>query len=425
MKKIILTMLIFLLVVSPPAFAYIDPATGSMLFSVFIGIITTLFFLLQNLWYKLQSLFSDKSLSKENIPFVIYSEGKKYDNLFLPILDEFEKREISVVFYTSSSDDIALKKNYKYVNCQYIGEGNKTFYKLAFLRADICLMTTPHLDVFQLRRSKYVKHYCHIPHAIGDFCGYKLYGIDYYDSILLTTEHNISIIREIEQKRKINKKELITVGSPQLDYMQTNIKKMELEQKEKFTVLFSPSWGESSVLSRFGDIILEQLSQMTDWNIIFRPHPQSYIAEKEKLDYLFKKYEKFQNIIFDKSPDNIHSLSQADIMISDFSSIVYEFSFLFNKPVVYMIQNMNFEVYDISTLGRLTWRYDVIDKLGTEINSENIKNLIPIIENIEKSINIQEVKDFAWQKQGEGAKNTVDFLVKKQQELAENDANSI
>ena len=420
MKKIVLVLGIVGFQFLQPAYAYIDPGTGSMLFSVLLCIITTIFFLIQTLWMKIKTLFTDRSLSKEKTSFVIYSEGKKYDNVFLPILDEFEKREVPVVFYTSSQDDLVFEKNYKFVKSQFIGQGNKAFLKLAFLKADVCLMTTPHLDVFQLKRSKDVQHYCHIPHAIGDFCGYKLFGVDYYDSVLITTEHNIPQIREIEQKRELPEKELVVVGSPQLDFMKEHIKEVIPLPKEKFTVLFSPSWGESSVLARFGDKILEQLSKKNDWEIIFRPHPQSYTADKKLLDYLFEKYKNAENITVDKSYDNIPSMLKADIMISDFSGIVYEYTFLFNKPVLYSLQNANLEIYDISTLGRKTWKDEAIKKIGTELTSENIDDLINVIQNTsgDKQANIQEIKDFAWQKQGEGAKNTVDFLIKKQEILS-------
>ena len=427
MHRIILGLIVGIILISQPAYAYIDPATGSMLFSVFLGVITTLFFLVQVLWMKIRTLFSDKSLSKNNNKFVIYSEGKKYDSLFLPILDEFEKRKVPVVFYTSSTDDLAFDKKYEFIDCQYIGQGNKAFLKLAFINADVCLMTTPNLDVFQLKRSKNVKYYCHVAHGICDSCRCRLYALDYYDAVLLCTENNEKYIREIEQKRDLKPKEIITVGSPQLDYMTQHIKEMPADAKKKFTVLFAPSWGEISVLSRFGDTILNQLSAKKDWNIIFRPHPQSYENdnEKEKLSYLFDKYKDAENIIVDKSPDNIPSMAQADIMISDFSSINFEFAFLFNKPIIYSMQDVNLEIYDISTLEKNTWKEEAIRKIGTELTSDNVGDLINVVENAGKSANIQEVKDFAWQKQGEGAKNTVDFLITKQMELNRNGRNSL
>ena len=77
-----------------PAQAYIDPATGSMLFSVVLGVLTTLVFLFHSLLFKLKLLFNKKMLSKEKLPFVIYSEGKQYWSVFHGILDEFEKRKI-------------------------------------------------------------------------------------------------------------------------------------------------------------------------------------------------------------------------------------------------------------------------------------------------------------------------------------------
>ena len=172
---------------------------------------------------------------------------------------------------------------------------------------------------------------------------------------------------------------------------------------------------------------MDQLSKKTDWEIIFRPHPQSYTADKKLLDYLSEKYKDAENITVDKSPDNIPSMLKADIMISDFSSINFEFAFLFNKPIIYSLQDVNIDVYDLSTLGRKTWKDDAIKKIGTELNSDNINDLVNVIQNTteNKQANIQEIKDFAWQKQGEGAKNTVDFLVKKQAELSNNYGNSI
>ena len=83
------------------------------------------------------------------------------------------------MFYTSSEDDPALKKEYKYVKCEFIGEGNKGFAKLNMLNACIVLSTTPGLDVYQWKRSKDVNYYVHIPHAVGDLTLYRCFGLDY------------------------------------------------------------------------------------------------------------------------------------------------------------------------------------------------------------------------------------------------------
>ena len=122
-------------------YSYIDPGTGSMLLSLFIGIAAATVFGIRALIIKLQFIFSggkaNSKLDSKNIPYVIYSDHKRYWNVFKPICDEFEKRKINLVFYTSSPDDPALSEKYNYVSCSYIGEGNKAFVKLNMLHADI------------------------------------------------------------------------------------------------------------------------------------------------------------------------------------------------------------------------------------------------------------------------------------------------
>ena len=82
---------------------YIDPGTGSMLFSIVIGLVTMLYFVGKAAFIKLKFVLSGgKAVANgDRYPFVIYSEGGQYWNVFKPVVEEFEKREIPVVFYTS------------------------------------------------------------------------------------------------------------------------------------------------------------------------------------------------------------------------------------------------------------------------------------------------------------------------------------
>jgi len=46
-----------LLMLAPPAWAYLDPSTGSMILSAIVGLFATLALALKTYWYKLKSLF--------------------------------------------------------------------------------------------------------------------------------------------------------------------------------------------------------------------------------------------------------------------------------------------------------------------------------------------------------------------------------
>ena len=186
-------------------FLYIDPGTGSMLFSIFIGVATTLYFVLKAVFIKFKFLFTAKKDDKttaSKASIVIYNEGKQYCSLFHPILREFEKRKQPVLYLTSYEEDLYLTEKSEFVTSEFIGKGNKAFAKLNFLSCDVLLMTTPGLDVYQLKKVKTIKHYSHILHAPVDATSYRLFGLDYFDSVLLTGDYQKKDIQYLEKLRK-------------------------------------------------------------------------------------------------------------------------------------------------------------------------------------------------------------------------------
>ena len=142
--------------------AYIDPGTGGMIFSVLFGLFGSAMLFIRAYWVKLKYRIGVGKLEKtmdEKIPVVIFSDHKRYWNIFEPICDRLEKKNIKCVYYTMSSDDPALEKKYENITAEFIGEGNKAFSKLNLLNASVLLSTTPSLDVFQWKRSKNVEKY--------------------------------------------------------------------------------------------------------------------------------------------------------------------------------------------------------------------------------------------------------------------------
>ncbi len=108
---------------------YIDPGTGSILLTVLIGVLSAAVYGARSLVIKLRTGAGRKA-DKNKIPLVIYSDNKRYWNTFEPICDELENRGQDVVFMTASPDDPALKKEYKHIKTEFIGEGNKSFTRL-------------------------------------------------------------------------------------------------------------------------------------------------------------------------------------------------------------------------------------------------------------------------------------------------------
>lgn len=402
---------------------YIDPGTGSMLFSILVGAAATLFFLGKAAILKLKLLFSAKkngviTVETNYKKYVIYNEGMQYWNVFKPVCDEFERRKIELTYYTSAQKDPVFEQNYQYVKSEYIGEGNMAFVRLNMLSAGVVLMTTPGLQVYQLKRSKNVKHYAHVLHAASDATMYRLFGIDYYDSILLSGEYQKKDIRILEEQRQLQKKELVVVGCPYLDTLQQKINSITKDNNHSFTVLVSPSWGPSAILSKYGEKLLDPLVK-TNWNIIIRPHPQSKKSESEMLNRLQERYKDSKNVEWDFNRDNIYSMQKSDIMISDFSGIIYDYTFLCDKPIMYVNADMDLRPYDAYDIegGKSIWQFTTLEKIGIKLTEEQFENIEQVIkyasDSEELSLARKKAKEEAWMMQNQAGQKIVDFMIQK------------
>ena len=395
---------------------YIDPGTGSALFSILIGAAATVYFLGRALIIKLKVVLSGgKAVNTASVeqPFVIYNEGKQYWNVFKPVLDEFEKHKTGLLYLTSSQDDPVFDTSWNFIKPEYIGEGNRAFARLNMLRAGVCLMTTPGLDVYQLKRSKMVKHYAHILHAPSDATMYRLFGFDYFDSVLLTGDYQAEDIKTLERQRNIPEKKLITVGCSYLDVYAEKIKNIPSEENHPFTVLVSPSWGPSAILTRYGEKLLDPLS-VSGWRIIIRPHPQSKKSESEMLEHLQARYKDKSNIEWDFERENIYSLNKADIMISDFSGIIFDYMFLRDKPVLYVSQDFDLRPYDADDLDHELWQFKTVKEAGIELREEDFQRITEVIKNAGDSENLKQARkrarETAWQYPGEAGKRIYEFM---------------
>lgn len=406
---------------------YIDPGTGSMLFTILIGILGALRYVFKSWFVKLRFFLSGGRKTKDDgdkLPLVIFSEGKQYWNIFNPVCRELESRGIDTVYMTASEEDPALKNEYKHIRTEFIGTGNKAFAKLNFLNADIVLATTPGLDVYQWKRSREVKSYVHMFHAAGDVTLYRMFGMDYYDVLLTSGDYQEKQIRDLESLRNLPAKEVVKVGIPYMDEMLARFKNNPVVNKKdgEVTVLLAPSWGPSAILSKYGKKIIDVLLQ-TGYHIIVRPHPQSFTSEKDLMDSLMKEYPNSEQLEWNRDADNFEVLKRSDILISDFSGVIFDFSLVYDKPVIYTDTFFDDSVYDAWWLDSKLWTFEILPYLGMQLNTDNMGNLKEMIDQCINEEKYAEGRKKAivdtWAYQGEGAKRVVDFLVKKQAELAE------
>ena len=279
---------------------YIDPSTVSMLIAVIIGMTSVILYGVRRAHSSLYSKISSRKMEDINyskIPLVIFSDNKAYWQTFYPVCRELDKRGIDVLYLTMSENDSGLTNNFEHIRAEYIGTGGKAFAKMNFLNAKIVLASTPGLNVYQWHRSKNTEYYVYLPHSANDaVAGNHMFGLDFYDAVLLSGSYQEEDLRYLEKIRNLPAKETAMVGVPYMDEMLNRVNQLSVSSDNtkttdtEYTVLVSPTWGKTSLLNKFGDELLIALKE-TGYHIIIRPHPQSYIEEKDMNDLkILNKY---------------------------------------------------------------------------------------------------------------------------------------
>ena len=405
--------------------AYIDPGTGSMIFAILIGVIGILRFALKGVFVKLRFWFNGGKKEKtgeDKIPFVIFSEGKRYWSVFEPICRELDARGFDTVYMTASPDDPALDNDYSHIHSEFIGEGNRAFAKLNFINATMLLSTTPGLDVYQWKRSKDTEYYLHMLHGPNEVAGYKMFGIDFYDGLLLSGEYQERDVRNLEKLRKEKKKDIEFIGVPYLDEMVKRLEDADPISEHPRTVLLAPTWGASSILNKFGGEIIDKLLE-TGYHIIIRPHPQSFTSDKILMEKLMKEYPESDQLEWNREPDNFEVLRRSDVMISDYSGVIFDFALVFDKPVICTDTDLDISPFDVWWLDTPYWTMTALPRIGPTLTEDDVHEIKAVIDRaVEDESYIESrksVRDETWMYRGEGAKRGADFIIKKYKELTD------
>lgn len=389
-----------LLSVAPPeAHAYLDPGTGSMLLSIVVGLASSGYFFIRRLPSLIrQAVFrmkgDDKALRSGGIVF--YAESPAYWGTFEPVLRALSAAGQSVTYLTSAEHDPVFEAQIPGVNARFIGTGNSAYTSLGFLEADVFVLTTPGIDVLQIRRSKGVKRYVHLVHAATDIHGYKLFSFDYYDAVYCSGEHQRRSLRLLEAKRGTAAKDLPLLGCPYFDRMVAKRRNYRAEPEAR-TVLVAPTWGRAGLLTRSGAAVPKALAE-AGWNVILRPHPQSFVSEVDLMEKLRTELACYPNIRWDRQPDGFDSLSRAEVMVSDFSGVVFDFAFVFERPVVTIGDGWQKDGYEAWDLDDPAWEMGVLDAVGTHLAADETDRVLAAVEALaanpkDVSERIQRVRD--------------------------------
>jgi len=426
-------MVLFLVVAIPAnAYAYLDPASGNALISFFIALAGTFLYMCKSIFYKISNrqLASHQSnmsqLTEKDKTIIIFSEGKTYWSTFRPVVNELIKQKKHFRYITLDVHDPALNIDNEFMQSKLFYKSQRTFDKLAKIKAPVMLATTPNIGSpgYPIKRPVQVRNLVHIFHAMANIADYRKGSLDFYDSVLMVGDHEKIPIRTVETARQTRKKALVTCGLPYLDDLYRQ--KQELEKIESkpnklnSIVLVAPSWGRKGCFTEYGLDFVKDLSQ-AGFSVIIRIHPHSYNFEPDTVKYWQKITDKILNVVWDTETFGTKAMRQADILISDTSSIRFDFAFLYNKPVVTLdIPKESRKEFESVYLDQ-PWTEKVSSQIGTVVTHKSIDNLTQIVTDTLKNFSrekLQKLRDTTITNFGNSAPKIITFLQEKMDETS-------
>lgn len=187
---------------------------------------------------------------------------------------------------------------------------------------------------------------------IGHGTGDKKYGgsfntLETYDYHFISGPKHLHKIKDVGIK--IPDEKLVKVGYPKFDdYVNEKVnrnsyyKYLGIKDKSRKNILYAPTWewGDGT-LHKYGKKFCKQISR--DFNLIIRPHyhDRKHIAKmkiwarKNGLKHIY-----FSNPANIVNGNSINDFFISDLMISDTSSIIYEY-LITKKPII--IANNNYK----------------------------------------------------------------------------------
>ena len=106
------------------------------------------------------------------------------------------------------------------------------------------------------------------------------------------------------------------------------------------------------------------------YKVIYRPHPQYVRHHKEKLVKLAEDYAKFDDFEVQMDFTSNSVVMDADILMTDWSSIAFEYSFVTLKPVLFIDTPMKVMNPDYKELDVVPFDLEIRNRKAKAINCE-------------------------------------------------------
>ena len=314
---------------------------------------------------------------KEKKQLVFYSEGSGFYKYFAGMIDYVLKNSDLVIHYiTSDPKDAIFQMNEPRIKPYYIGE-MKLITLMMKMDADMVIMTMPDLETYHIKRSLVRKdiEYIYTDHGVSsDNMTLRTHALDHYDTLFAVGPHQLEEARAIEKLYNLKPRRLVKVGYGLLDEMTEAWENTPKVPHEKKTILVAPSWQKDNIMDSCIDTLIEQFLR-PGVRLIIRPHPQYVRLYGEKIEGLEARYKDKlgEDFIIQTDFSSTDTVYSADLLVTDWSNVGFEFALSTLKPVLYINTPMKIMNPEYDKIDVVPFDIRIRGQLGGELGLDELQ----------------------------------------------------
>ena len=321
---------------------------------------------------------------------VFYSEKNGFWKYFRDIVMKLlEWSNLTIHYVTNDPEDQVFKlaETEPRIVPYYIGP-KKIIPLMMKMDADVVVMTTPDLDTYHIKRS-YVRRdaeYVYTPHdPMSVHMSFREGAMDHFDTVLCVGPQQIDEIRKTEEVYGLQGKTLVPCGYCLLDDMIADWAKREKKPSDNLKrILIAPSWNEDNILDSCADELIRNLLR-DGRKITVRPHPEYVKRFGAKLNALMNRWkeQRREQLVFETDFSSNESLYEADILITDWSGIAYEYSYTTGKPTLFINTKMKCPNPNWEKIGITPLEISLRDRIGRSLDKDSLDRAEEVIAEME------------------------------------------
>ena len=321
---------------------------------------------------------------------VFYSEKSGFWKYFRDIVMKLlQWSNLTIHYVTNDPEDqvFRLAETEPRIVPYYIGP-KKIIPLMMKMDADVVVMTTPDLDTYHIKRS-YVRRdaeYIYTPHdPMSVHMSFREGAMDHFDTVLCAGPQQIDEIRKTEEVYGLPEKTLVPCGYCLLDDMIADWEKREKKPSGNLKrILIAPSWNEDNILDSCADELIRNLLR-EGRKITVRPHPEYVKRFGPKLNALMDRWkeQRGEQLVFETDFSSNESLYEADILITDWSGIAYEYSYTTGKPTLFINTKMKCPNPNWEKIGITPLEISLRDRIGRSLDKDSLDRAEEVIAEME------------------------------------------